>query len=308
MGFLRGAFFFGLVNIFVMLTVSVLASIISYFVFGTATPSTGYMPLLLMSCVWGTGGAFISLMISKFMAKKTMGLQMIDPQTARGQERELVDTVHRLARAAQLPVMPEVAIYQSPDVNAFATGPSKSNSLVAVSTGLLSTMDRDQVEGVLGHEVAHIANGDMVILTLVQGVVNSFVIFFSRILASIVAGSSNGENRRGGGGTEFMLIMLFQMVFGLLGNIVVCYFSRLREFRADRGGANFAGRSKMISALQALQAQSARRLNPDAEAEPDSYAVAKISNRRTGGLLALFSTHPALELRIEKLQQAQQGR
>jgi heat shock protein HtpX len=307
MGFLRGAFFFGLVNIFVMLTVSILASIISYFVFGTATPSTGYMPLLLMSCVWGTGGAFISLMISKFMAKKTMGLQMIDPQTARGQERELVDTVHRLARAAQLPAMPEVAIYQSPDVNAFATGPSKSNSLVAVSTGLLNTMDRDQVEGVLGHEVAHIANGDMVILTLVQGVVNSFVIFFSRILASVVAGSSNSEGRRGGG-TEFMLIMLFQTIFGLLGNMVVCYFSRLREFRADRGGANFAGRNKMISALQALQAQSARRLNPATEAEPDSYAVAKISNRRTGGFLALFSTHPALELRIEKLQQAQQGR
>ncbi|MBY0383891.1 M48 family metalloprotease, partial [bacterium] len=181
-----------------MLTVSVLGGIISYFVFGTATPPMGYGALLLMSCVWGTGGAFISLMISKFMAKRSMGLHMIDPQSARGQERELVDTVHRLARAAQLPAMPEVGIYESPDVNAFATGPSKSNSLVAVSTGLLNSMNRDQVEGVLGHEVAHIANGDMVTLTLVQGVVNSFVIFFSRILASVIAGSSNNENRRGG--------------------------------------------------------------------------------------------------------------
>jgi heat shock protein HtpX len=306
MGFLRGAFFFGLVNIFVMLTVTVLASVINYFVFGTATPTTGYLPLLVMSCVWGTGGAFISLMMSKYLAKKSMGLHMIDPQSARGQERDLVETVHRLARAAQLPAMPEVGIYESADVNAFATGPSKSNSLVAVSTGLLNAMDREQVEGVLGHEVAHIANGDMVILTLVQGVVNSFVIFFSRILASVVAGSSSDDNRRSGGGTEFMFVMLFQFLFGLLGNMVVCYFSRLREFRADRGGAQFAGRNKMISALQALQAQSGRRLNNEST-EPDSYAVAKISNLRGGGLLSLFSTHPSLELRIQKLQQTQLG-
>lgn len=303
MSFLRNVFFFGLVNIFVMLTVSVLGGIISYFVFGTASPPMGYGALLLMSCVWGTGGAFISLMISKFMAKRSMGLHMIDPQSARGQERELVDTVHRLARAAQLPAMPEVGIYESADVNAFATGPSKSNSLVAVSTGLLNSMNRDQVEGVLAHEVAHIANGDMVALTLVQGVVNSFVIFFSRILASIIAGSSNNENRRGGG-TEFLLIMLFQTVFGLLGNMVVCYFSRMREFRADRGGANFAGKGKMISALQALQARSGRQLQ-EVAAEPDSYAVAKISNLRGQGFLSLFSTHPPLELRIQKLQQGQ---
>lgn len=305
MNFLRNVFFFGLVNIFVMLTVSVLGGIISYFVFGTGTPPMGYGALLLMSCVWGTGGAFISLMISKFMAKRSMGLHMIDPQSARGQERELVDTVHRLARAAQLPAMPEVGIYESADVNAFATGPSKSNSLVAVSTGLLNSMNRDQVEGVLAHEVAHIANGDMVALTLVQGVVNSFVIFFSRILASIIAGSSNNENRRGGG-TEFMLIMLFQTVFGLLGNMVVCYFSRMREFRADRGGADFAGKGKMISALQALQARSGRQFQDVADdAEPDSFAVAKISNLKGQGLLSLFSTHPPLELRIQKLQQAQ---
>ncbi len=305
MGFLRGAFFFGLVNIFVMLTVSVLAAIVNYFVFGNSMPTQGYLPLLIMSCVWGTGGAFISLMISKFMAKKSMGLQMIDPQTARGQERELVDTVHRLARAAQLPKMPEVGIYESPDVNAFATGPSKSNSLVAVSTGLLNTMNRDQVEGVLGHEVAHIANGDMVTLTLIQGVVNSFVIFFSRILASVIAGSSNNESRRGSSGTEFMLVMLFQTLFGLLGNMVICYFSRLREFRADKGGADFAGKGKMISALQALQSQSARQLLPAVAAEPDSFATSKISHLNRGGFLSLFSTHPSLDLRIQKLQQNQ---
>lgn len=305
MGFLRGAFFFGLVNIFVMLTVSVLAAIVNYFIFGNSMPTTGYLPLLVMSCVWGTGGAFISLMISKFMAKKSMGLHMIDPASARGQERELVDTVHRLARAAQLPKMPEVGIYESPDVNAFATGPSKSNSLVAVSTGLLNSMNRDQVEGVLGHEVAHIANGDMVTLTLIQGVVNSFVIFFSRILASVVAGSSNDDNRRGSSGTEFMLVMLFQTLFGLLGNMVVCYFSRLREFRADKGGADFAGKTKMISALQALQAQSSRQLSAAGNAEPDSFATAKISHFSRGGILSLFSTHPSLDLRIQKLQQNQ---
>ncbi len=303
MGFMRRIFFFGLVNIAVIFTISLIGGAVNYFLFGTTTPSMGYMPLLVMSCVWGTAGAFISLMMSKFMAKKTMGLIMIDPQSARGQERELLETVHRLARAAQLPAMPEVGIYNSPEVNAFATGPSRSNSLVAVSSGLLNTMNSEQVEGVLGHEVAHIANGDMVTLTLIQGIVNSFVIFFSRILASVIAGSSNSENRRGGGGLEFLLVMVLQIAFGMLGNIFVSYFSRRREFRADQGGAQFAGRSKMISALQALQAQSPRRSTSDSA--DDTYAVAKISSLRGHGFMALFSTHPPLEVRIQKLQEAQ---
>jgi heat shock protein HtpX len=306
MGFLRSAFFFGLVNIFVMLSVTILAGIVNFFIFGTATPNTGHlMPLLMMSCLWGTGGAFISLMISKFMAKKSMGLKMIDPQSATGQERDLLETVHRLARAAQLPAMPEVGIYSSNDINAFATGPSKSNSLVAVSTGLLNSMNHDQVEGVLGHEVAHIANGDMVTLTLIQGIVNSFVIFFSRILASVIAGSNTDNNgRRSGGGMEFLLVMVLQMVFGLLGNLVICYFSRQREFRADKGGANYAGRNKMVSALQALQNHTTSLRNPQPPRD-DAYASSKISDVRSKGFLSLFSTHPPLEVRIAQLQQQQ---
>lgn len=304
MSFLRRVFYFGLVNIFVILSVTVLASIVNLLIFGKSMPPAGYMSLLVMSCVWGTGGAFISLMISKFMAKKSMGLQMIDPQSAQGEERQLLETVYRLARAAQLPAMPEVGIYRSDDVNAFATGPSRSNSLVAVSTGLLNTMNREQVEGVLGHEVAHIANGDMVTLTLIQGIVNSFVIFFSRILASVIAGSSNNENRRGGG-VEFLLVIVLQIAFGLLGNIVISYFSRLREFRADRGGAHYAGKSNMISALQALQRQSSRSAAIENSEPEDNYAVAKICNFRTHGLMALFSTHPALEVRIQRLQETQ---
>lgn len=227
---------------------------------------------------------------------------MIDPKSASGTERDVLEIVHRMARAAGLSTMPEVGIYQSADVNAFATGPSKSNSLVAVSTGLLNTMNRDQVEGVLGHEVAHIANGDMVALTLIQGIVNSFVIFFSRILASVIAGSNSDGERRGGGGMEFILIMVFQILFGLLGNMAVSYFSRQREFRADRGSAHYAGKGKMISALQALQAQTAR-LKGAVEPEEDSFASAKISSLKRHDLMALFSTHPPLEQRIARLQQ-----
>lgn len=297
MRFLRSMFFFALVNIMVMVSISILAALANTFLFGSAYPPTTLLPLLVMSVIWGSTGAFISLMISKWMAKKSMGVQVIDPQTARGVERELVDTVHRLARAAHLPAMPEVGIYNSPEVNAFATGPSKSNSLVAVSSGLLQSMDREQVEGVLGHEVAHIANGDMVTMTLLQGVINSFVIFFSRIIAGALAGGDNRERR--GGGTEFLMVIVLQIVFGLLGNMVLAAFSRAREFRADRGGALYAGREKMISALQALE-QKAHSMR--AQPVEDNFATFKISSTKKMGWTHLFSTHPPLELRIERLR------
>lgn len=298
MKFLRGVFFFGLVNILVMVSVSIVAALVNILLYGQAFPETNnyIVQLAIMSVMWGSIGAFISLMMSKWMAKRMMGLKMIDPRTASGEARDIVEIVHRMARAAQLPAMPEVAIFDSPEVNAFATGPSKSNSLVAVSTGLLRTMDREQVEGVIGHEVAHIANGDMVTLTLVQGVVNSFVIFFSRLLASVIAGSS--DDRRSSGGMEFMMVMVLQVVFGLLGNMVVCYVSRAREFRADAGGARFAGRDKMTSALRALQAQVKRHT---AQAPDDQFATFKISHERRG-LMHLFRTHPTLEARIARLQ------
>lgn len=302
MAFFRTIFFFGLVNILVMVSVSIVASLISLALTGQPMWDDGSMlGLLIMCALFGSVGAFISLMISKWMAKRSMGVQIIDPQRAQGEERRLVETVHRLARAAQLPKMPEVGIYRSAEVNAFATGPSKSNSLVAVSTGLLSSMSTDEVEGVLGHEVAHIANGDMVALTLIQGVVNTFVLFFSRLLASIIASSGNSEGRRSGGGLEFLLIIVFQIAFGILGNIVVNYFSRRREFRADRGSAQFAGKGKMIAALEALQRQVERVRNGTPQ-EHEQFASFKISSGRVGGLKALFSTHPPLQDRINALR------
>lgn len=298
MTFLRNIFFFGLVNILVIGSISILISIASAF-FGIEINTQSYTGLLIFSALIGSVGSFISLMISKWSAKRSMGVQIIDPQRATGEQRQLIDAVHRFARAAQLPAMPEVGIYHSPEVNAFATGPSKSNSLVAVSTGLLSSMSWDEVEGVLGHEVAHIANGDMVALTLIQGVVNTFVIFFSRVLASIIASSGSSENRRSSSGMEILLYYVFQIAFGLLGSIVVAYFSRRREFRADKGSAQFAGKGKMISALQALQ-HNVNRVMPAQENE--QFASFKISGGKMAGFKALFSTHPPLEARIAALQ------
>lgn len=187
--------------------------------------------------------------------------------------------------------MPEVGLYHSEEVNAFATGPSKSNSLVAVSTGLLNRMDRDQVEGVLGHEIAHIANGDMVTMTLIQGVMNAFVMFLAR---AIVFGLARGNDRDGPGISSYMMVFVLEIVLGLLASIVVSYFSRLREFRADQGGARLAGRDKMISALQALSGTEDLL-----EKDHKAFASAKISGR---GLAAILSTHPPLAVRIQRLQ------
>lgn len=304
MTFLRNAFFFILTNILVVTSISILIAIISA-VTGIQLNPQSYAGLLVFSALIGTGGAFVSLMISKWSAKRAMGVQIIEPTRATGEQKLLVDMVHRLARAAQLPAMPEVGIYQSPEVNAFATGPSKSNSLVAVSTGLLSTMSWDEVEGVLGHEVAHIANGDMVGMTLIQGIVNTFVIFFAHVVASIIAnsGNSSDDNRRSSGGIgHFMLVQLLQVAFGLLGSIAVNYYSRRREFRADKGSANYAGKGKMIAALKALQGQ-VNRVMPAAQNE--QFASFKISSGKMSGFQALFSTHPPLEARIAALQNNQ---
>lgn len=295
--------FFLLTNFLVLISVSIIAAVINTILFGEAFPANNSMTLIMVwSVVWGMGGAFISLMLSKTLAKRGMGLKMIDPQTAQGMEKEIVEMVHNLARQARLPKMPEVGIYPSEDVNAFATGPSKSNSLVAVSTGLLNSMNRDQVEGVLGHEVAHIANGDMVTMTLIQGVVNAFVLFFARIIANIVASSISDDERGGSFFIYFAIYMVLQVVFGILGMVVVGYFSRQREFRADKGGAKYAGREKMISALQALMNAAAHQMPQQKPKEQDRLAALKISNRRGGGILALIGTHPPLEARITRLQ------
>lgn len=284
-----------LTNLLVIVTISITANLIMGF-FGIQLP-TGMLGLLIMCSIFGFGGAMISLMISKWMAKRAFGVQIIDPNTRDPELRVLLDMVHNLSRRAQLPAMPEVGIYDGPEINAFATGPSKKDSLVAVSSGLLRAMNKEEVEGVIGHEVSHIANGDMVTMTLIQGVVNTFVMFLSRLLASAIANSgSDDEDNRGSFGMQFMLTMVFDVLFAFLASILVNYFSRRREFRADAGGAKIAGREKMLSGLRKLQMQFAQ-IAPD----NGSAATLKISNK-SSGLMALFSTHPPLEERIRRLE------
>lgn len=284
---------FLLTNIAIMVTISLLLTGIQVF-FGVQIDQGSLTGLMILALVWGMAGSFISLFISKWMAKRSMGVRVLDPNTRDSYEQDIVQMVYKMAKGAGLPKMPEVGIYESPEINAFATGPSRSNSLVALSTGLLNRMNRDEVEGVIGHEVAHIANGDMVTMTLIQGIVNAFVIFFSRILARLIA-SQASDNMRAA--VHFGLTILFDIAFSILGSVVVAYFSRQREFRADRGGAQFAGREKMIAGLRRLQSQF-EQIEPD----NSSLATLKISSKPSG-VMALFSTHPPLEERIRRLEQ-----
>jgi heat shock protein HtpX len=255
--------------------------------------------LMIFCLVWGMGGAFISLAMSRVMAKWMMGVKVIPVDTMDLEHRELVRTVHDFARAAQLPVMPEVGIYESPEVNAFATGPTKSRSLVAVSTGLLHRMRREEVRGVIGHEVAHIANGDMVTMTLIQGVVNAFVMFLARAIAFALTMARGNDNEESSGTpmSYYVVQFVLEIVFMILGSMVVAWFSRYREYRADAGGAKLAGRTSMIQALEGLQ-RSIEGVDPSAQ--PAIQAL-KISSR-PGGVMRFFSTHPPLEERIQRLK------
>lgn len=295
----KRVFLFLMVNILVVATITIVLSILGV---GRYVPGGGLTNLAIFCLVWGFAGAFISLALSRVMARWMMGVQVIDPDTRDYELRELVDRVHRLAQQAGLPKMPQVGIYDSPEVNAFATGPTRSRSLVAVSTGLLRQMRQREVDGVLAHEIAHVANGDMVTMTLIQGVINAFVMFLSRVLAFAIGQALRSRDERSSsGGLEFLLVFVFQIVFGILGSMVVAAFSRWREFRADAGGARLAGRDSMVSALRALQ----RMHNPEVAAAEAHRAQAfqsmKISGQR-GGLMALFSTHPPLEERIARLE------
>ncbi len=292
---------FMVVNILVVLTITVIMGLLHV---GHFFPYGGLGGVAVFSLVWGFGGAFISLALSRVMAKWFMGVKTIPADTSDPDLRELVETVHGLARAAHLPAMPEVGIYQSDEVNAFATGPTKSRALVAVSSGLLQRMGRREISGVLGHEMTHVVNGDMVTMTLLQGVINAFVLFLSRVLAFAVTQALRSRDEResfGGGLIEFMLVMVFQVVFGIMGMIVVAAFSRWREFRADAGGARLAGRETMIDALRSLQ----RLYNPEAAAieaqQAPSFRALKISGP-PGGFAALFADHPPLEERIARLE------
>lgn len=289
------------VNILVIITISTILNVLGVKPYITAQ-GIDYQSLMIFCLIWGMGGAFISLALSRVMAKWMMGVQVISPETRSVEQRDLLQMVHELARAAHLPVMPEVGIYDSPEINAFATGPTKSRSLVAVSTGLLRRMSRDEIKGVLGHEVAHIANGDMVTMTLIQGVINAFVMFLARAIAFALTMTKgqDSEERQGTPMSYYLVQFALEMVFMILGSIVVAWFSRYREYRADSGGAQLAGRGNMIQALEGLRRSIA---DVDPSAQPAMQAL-KISSRPSGWA-KLFSTHPPLEERIERLKKMQ---
>jgi heat shock protein HtpX len=248
--------------------------------------------LLIFAAVMGFGGSLISLAISKWMAKKSMGVRVIETPSS-STELWLVDTVKRFAADAGIG-MPEVGIFDSPEVNAFATGANRNNALVAVSSGLLQAMSREEAEAVIGHEIAHVANGDMVTLALIQGVVNTFVMFLSRVIGHTVD-RVVFKNENGHGPAFFVTMIVAELVLGILASIIVMWFSRQREFRADRGGASLAGKGAMIAALQRLQMAHAGPL-------PEKMAAFGIAGGSPQGWKRLFMTHPPLEERIAALR------
>ena len=274
-------------NLAVILVLSIVLNIVFSFL-GVDRSSIG--GLLVFAAIFGFGGAFISLAISKWMAKRSTGAVVIE-QPRNATEQWLMTTVARQAKAAGIG-MPEVAVYDSPEMNAFATGMNRNNALVAVSTGLLRNMREDEVEAVLAHEVSHIANGDMVTLTLIQGVVNTFVIFLARLVAGML--NNNGNNNQGGGLAYFATVIVLEMVFGVLASIIVMWFSRQREYRADAGAAKLeGGPNKMIAALERLKHNHESRLEGSMMAFGIAGGAAKSE---------LFLSHPPLEKRIAALR------
>lgn len=291
---MRRILLFVLTNVAVLALLALVSKIFGIDAWMAASGYGGLGPLLVFAAVLGFGGAFISLALSKTIAKWTTHARVIDQPQTEG-ERWLVATVQQLAQKAGIG-MPEVAIYDAPEMNAFATGMSRHHALVAVSTGLLQGMDRDQIEAVLGHEVTHVANGDMVTMTLLQGVLNTFVIFLARLVGKLVDGAIGGSNNRGGGIGYFVIVMVLQVVFGLVASLIVMAFSRWREFRADAGGASLAGRERMISALQRLGAQHG------ASTLPKAVNAFGISGELAQGIKRLWMSHPPLEERIARLR------
>lgn len=290
---MKRIFLFALTNVAVLVVLSITVRLLGLDNYLLAQ-GIDYGSLLVFAAIFGMGGAFISLALSKWSAKRMVGARVIE-RPADATEQWLLDTVARQAQAAGIG-MPEVALYEAPEVNAFATGMNRDKALVAVSTGLLEAMGPDEAEAVLAHEVSHIANGDMVTLTLIQGVLNTFVIFLSRVIGHVIDRAVFKTER--GYGPGFMVVSIVaQLLLGLLATIVVMWFSRQREFRADAGSARLAGRQKMIAALRALQAQQG------ASTLPERMTSFGISGPIGHGLKRLFMTHPPLEERIAALQQ-----
>lgn len=290
--FKRIVLFFA-VNALVILTISLVLSLLNVRPYLTQH-GLDIKSLMIFCFVWGMVGALVSLALSRKMAKWLMKVELVAPD---GAYAGLYHTVARLSRDANLSHIPEVGIFNSPQMNAFATGPTKKRSLVAVSTGLLNKMEKNELEAVLAHEISHIANGDMVTMTLIQGVVNAFVMFLARIIAYAIATAGRSNNRRSSSTSYFLLTFLFEMVFMVLGMMVIGSFSRMREYRADQGGAILTRKEHMIAALTKLQST---HTPPTSKKSAMSALMISMPNR--GGLLRLFSTHPSLEARIARLK------
>jgi heat shock protein HtpX len=286
---MKRIFLFLLTNLAVVLVLSIVARVTGLDTW-LAVHGQSYVGLLVFAAFFGFAGSFISLAMSKFMAKRSMGVRVISPTSPDPTEQWLLSVIGHHARNVGV-TMPEVGIFDSPEPNAFATGARRNAALVAVSSGLLQRMGRQQVEAVLGHEMTHVANGDMVTLTLVQGVVNTFVIFLSRVIGGFLSRSEDG---RGGG--YFVTVIVLQLVFGILANMIVMWFSRHREFRADRGGAQLAGRDNMIGALEDLK--QVHEPLPSQQFAAFGIAEGPVG----GGIKRLFMSHPPLEERIAALR------
>ncbi|MET1446076.1 protease HtpX [Yersinia enterocolitica] len=281
---------FLLTNLAVMLVFGLVLSL-------TGIQSSSVQGLMIMAGLFGFGGAFVSLLMSKWMALRSVGGEVIE-QPRNETERWLLDTVRRQSQQAGI-AMPQVAIYQAPDINAFATGARRDASLVAVSTGLLQNMSRDEAEAVIAHEISHVANGDMVTMTLIQGIVNTFVIFISHLIAQVAAGFLSGDRDNEGSSSGnpmvyFAVSMVLELVFGILASIITMWFSRHREFHADAGSARLVGREKMIAALQ--------RLKTSYEPQEAGTLMAFCINGKSKSFSELFMSHPPLDKRIEALR------
>jgi heat shock protein HtpX len=281
-------------NLAVMLLLTIVVKVTGLDVYAYNKGGLNLQALLVLSAVLGMGGSFISLAMSKWIAKASVGAQVIT-QPRNPTETWLFDTVRRHAEKAGIG-MPEVAIYEAPEMNAFATGMSKNSALVAVSTGLLNSMDRPQVDAVLGHEITHVANGDMVTMALVQGVLNTFVIFLARVLGTLIDRAISGNREGGGGFAYFGIVIVLQIALGFLASLIVMWFSRWREFRADAGGARLAGRDSMISALQRLGANDGQSTLPK--------AIQAFGITGEGGFARLLRSHPPIDERIAALRAA----
>lgn len=288
---MKRVFLFLATNFAIVLVLSVTMRLLGVEPYLTAN-GLNLTSLLIFAAVMGFGGSLISLAISKWMAKKSMGVRVIESPSS-STELWLVDTVKKYAADAGIG-MPEVGIFDSPEVNAFATGANKNNALVAVSSGLLQAMTREEAEAVIGHEIAHVANGDMVTLALIQGVVNTFVMFLSRVIGHTVD-RVVFKNENGHGPAFFVTMIVAELILGVLASIIVMWFSRQREFRADRGGASLAGKGAMIAALQRLQMAHSGPL-------PEKMAAFGIAGGSPQGWKRLFMTHPPLEERIAALR------